>query len=72
MQKLLTAGIAACAVVAIDMGYDHLRPARSLAKQLGVPAAEGLLPGRDGRRIARPFGHQAYGTHGDHQCAPST
>lgn len=27
---------ARCAVVAIDMGYGHLRPARSLAKQLGT------------------------------------
>ena len=27
---------AACAVVAIDMGYGHLRPARSIAKQIGV------------------------------------
>jgi hypothetical protein len=27
---------AACAVVAIDMGYGHLRPARAIAKQIGV------------------------------------
>jgi hypothetical protein len=35
-SNLLPARNAACAVVAIDMGYGHLRPARSLAKQLGT------------------------------------
>jgi hypothetical protein len=28
---------ASCAVVAIDMGYGHLRPARTLARALGTP-----------------------------------